>query len=539
MKINTWINERPYLVLPIALMVLIIPVILLEYQVSRHTGGAFMYPLDDTFIHLTMAKNLALNGTWGISPGEFQSASSSLLYTVLLAGLLKLFSVNASMPFFINGITGIILIIVILKRLQKENIRPFWQLLILLAIIFFTPLPVLIISGMEDTLQCLFSFLFIFHFSDWMEQADSEGGKRRLPFSLLLYGILSCSIRFEGLFLVAICCLLLLYKRKISQAFLLGIVCTLPTILFGLYSMGKGSYFLPNSVLLKSEQVPLSIAGIIHFLYNIVVEKLTRSTIGISMVTAQYLLIILPLSFLFFTGTIKKTTRYGYTLILLITCSFLQITLNSTGWFYRYEAYLILNSVVILSILLCTYREEMVFSFRRQPLAMGFILFILFLPMLVRSTAAFNNAPVACVNIYDQQYQMGKFLQTYYNNEVVAANDIGAVSYLKKEKILDLWGLANIKIARSKRNHYYSPAFLDSLCRSEKAGIAIVYDNWFSDSLLGRWDKVATWTIPHNFVCFNATVSFYAIEKGKVPDLKKNLQQYQPTLPPGVRVKFY
>jgi hypothetical protein len=540
MKIYTQINERPYLVFPIALTALIIPVILIEYQVTLHTGGAFIYPLDDTFIHLTIARNLAFHGTWGITGGEFQSASSSLLYTLLLAGLVKIFSVHTSIPFIINGITGIILIIVVLKRLQKENINPFGQLLILLAIIFFTPVPVLIISGMEDTLQCLFSFLFIFHFSDWMEQTDSESGKSRLPFSLLLYGILSFSTRYEGLFLFAISCLLLLYKRKISHAFLLGTICTLPIILFGMYSIGKGSYFLPNPVLLKSAGPPLSLGGILDFLNKNILQRLSLSIQdGISAVAAHSMLIILPLSFLFFTGPLKKRARYRYVLILLIACCFLQYTLNTTGWFYRYEAYLILNSVVILSILFYKYRDEIILYFRRHPLMTAFILFILFLPMLSRSAAAFLHAPKACLNIYDQEYQMAKFLQTYYNNEVVAANDIGAISYFKKEKNLDLSGLASIKVTRGRKNKYYSPAFLDSLCRSEKAGIAITYDNFFSDSLLVRWDKVATWTISGNVICEDSAVSFYAIEKSMVPGLKKNLQQYQLTLPSGVRVKYY
>ncbi len=539
MKIYTLFNERPRFVLPLALLALLIPVALIEYQVARHTGGAFMYPLDDTFIHLTVAKNLALNGTWGISGSEFQSASSSLLYTLLLAALIRIFSAHAWIPFIVNVISGIILITVIFKRLQKENIRPFGQLIILLAIIFLTPIPILVISGMEHTLQCLFSFLFITRLADWLEQSDNESGKNSLPLSLLLYGVLCSAIRYEGLFLIAIACLLLLYKRKIGTAFLLGFICVLPVVIFGLYSISKGSYFLPNSVLMKSEGARLSRGGIFHFVFDVILRKLTVTSVGISTIATQYLLIILPLSYLFFEDPLKKNARYRYALILLIFCTFLHISFASTGWFYRYEAYLIMNSVFILSVLLYKYGSGVLSGFRRQPLVTGFIMVILLLPAGFRSASAFMQSSRACVNIYNQQFQMAKFLKTYYDNQPVAANDIGAISYYKKERPLDLVGLASIKVVRSIKNHYFSPAFLDSLSKSEHVGIAVLYESWFSDSLLVRWDKVASWTIPDNVICGDSVVTFYALDKAKIPDLKKNLQEFQPVLPAGIRVKYF
>ncbi len=539
MKIYTLIDERPRFVLLFALLALLIPVALIEYQVTRYTGGALMYPLDDPFIHLTMAKNLALNGTWGITSGEFQSASSSLLYTIILAALIRIFTVHTWMPFVVNVISGIILVIIIYKRLQKENIRPFGQLIILLAVIFLTPIPILVISGMEHTLQCLFFFLFINRFASWLEQTGNETGKNSLPFSLLLYGVLCCTIRYEGLFLIAISCLLLLYKRKVGAATLLGFVCVFPVVVFGLYSISKGSYFLPNSLLLKSEGARLSIGGIFHFIFNDVIKKLTVTSVGISTIATKYLLIILPLSYLFFEEPLKKNARYSYVLIILIFCTFLQIIFASTGWFYRYEAYLVMSSLVILSVLLYKYGSGVLSGFKRQPRMTGFFMFVLLLPAVLRSSDAFLRSSRACVNIYDQQFQMAKFLKTYYDNQPVAANDIGAISYYKKERPVDLFGLANIEVVRSVKNHYFSADFLDSLSKSKHVVIAVVYESWFSDSLLTRWDKVASWTIPDNVVCGDSKVTFYALDKANIPDLKKNLQEYQPGLPAGILVKYF
>src|ERR1700748_216258 len=99
MRIKGLIDDQPWLVYPTAIIALILPIVLIELQVARASGGTFMYPLDDTFIHMTVAKTLALHGTWGIAPGEFESASSSVGYTLLLAGLFRVFSVHAYIPF--------------------------------------------------------------------------------------------------------------------------------------------------------------------------------------------------------------------------------------------------------------------------------------------------------------------------------------------------------------------------------------------------------------------------------------------------------
>ena len=47
--------------------------------------GHFVYPLDDTYIAMAMAKNFAAHAVWGVTPYEFTSAASTPLYVLLLA----------------------------------------------------------------------------------------------------------------------------------------------------------------------------------------------------------------------------------------------------------------------------------------------------------------------------------------------------------------------------------------------------------------------------------------------------------------------
>src|ERR1700736_3790681 len=50
--------------------------------------GRFAYLLDDAYIHLAMARDLVVHGTWGIAPGVYESASSSPLWTLALAAVM-------------------------------------------------------------------------------------------------------------------------------------------------------------------------------------------------------------------------------------------------------------------------------------------------------------------------------------------------------------------------------------------------------------------------------------------------------------------
>src|SRR6185312_17549873 len=94
-----------------AVVILLLSVFLIRNSALHHTNGIFTYPLDDTYIHMAVAKNLAFHNNWGINSHDFGSASSSILYTLLLALSFKIFSLHVAIPFIINLVAGIILLI--------------------------------------------------------------------------------------------------------------------------------------------------------------------------------------------------------------------------------------------------------------------------------------------------------------------------------------------------------------------------------------------------------------------------------------------
>jgi hypothetical protein len=57
-----------------ALSVLWVTIILLLIVSLRLNQGHFVYGLDDAYIHMSIAKNFALHGVWGVTPYAFSSS---------------------------------------------------------------------------------------------------------------------------------------------------------------------------------------------------------------------------------------------------------------------------------------------------------------------------------------------------------------------------------------------------------------------------------------------------------------------------------
>src|SRR6478735_4099968 len=78
----------------------------LNLHYSFHHFGELVYPLDDAYIHMAIAKNLQQHGVWGVTRYDFSSTSSSILYTLLLTFSFALFGIKAWLPLAINWIVA-------------------------------------------------------------------------------------------------------------------------------------------------------------------------------------------------------------------------------------------------------------------------------------------------------------------------------------------------------------------------------------------------------------------------------------------------
>jgi hypothetical protein len=159
-------------------------------------------------------------------------------------------------------------------------------------------------------------------------------------------------------------------------------------------------------------------------------------------------------------------------------------------------------------------------------------------PCLVRAGAALIYLPLASKNIYEQQYQMARFIERYYQDSTVALNDIGAVNFLADVHCLDLWGLGNYKVTELRLRHEYHTPDILRLSRNNGVKVAMVYDDWYAGEIGGlphEWVWVGRWTLLDNVVAGGDTVSIYAVDETETLPLMQKLREFSASLPKGVQ----
>lgn len=510
---------KKYTPLLAGLAFIAVTVAALEYLALKKTGGHFCYPLDDPFIHMALAKNIVLHGNWGINAQGWTSTSSSPLFTILLALLFKL-SINAYMPFLLSSLGTLLILLAMQKELARHtDLTTGNQALLAVVTLLVGTVPAMTLLGMEHTLQIAFVLLFVHSAATVL-----SGGTRRDLQLAALWAALMTFTRYETSFIVGGAFFLLATQRRFKEAFLIALAGALPILLFGLLSVGKGGYFIPNSVMIKGNQN-------MTYLLNgglTIVEK-TGAFAGLFVVALLLAWQKLQQG--------KKDRDFWILCLFLIGCCMHAATVT-LSWFYRYEAYLIVLGSFHVGKLLLYRLQQNGWSGIRRHLATTLVAILLLYNLPIRGLNALRNSVRAIYNVYGQQYQMGQFLKTYYYRQTVAANDIGAISWYADLNTVDLWGLGNNEVMKARMHHYWNNDFLQQLAQKTNTRIAIIYDSWFDKDLAKPWYKVAAWRAPYAYSVGDATVSFYAMSPAEAAGLTTKLKEFQPRLPADVTVEY-
>ena len=227
--------------LPFAVAVLGLLVPLVMLALARAPGWQISFPLDDAWIHLTFARNLARFGDWSYFPGDpVTSGSTSPLFTLLEAAAFR-FTANEFLIGIGLGLAAHALFLFALARWALRRLaHPGWAALVVALVAADGRFGLLAVSGMESSLFLVFLALA---FAAWAEDDALVAG---LALGLAMW------TRPEAVVLAGIFALDSLLGWRKPHRLLPGIAAFL-AIALGYLAFNRltGPAFLPNTMASK------------------------------------------------------------------------------------------------------------------------------------------------------------------------------------------------------------------------------------------------------------------------------------------------
>jgi hypothetical protein len=501
--------------------------------ITQDNHGQFVYPLDDTYIHMAMARHFAEDGVWGLTPYTFSSSTSSILWTFLLAVAYFVTGANELTPLVFSSIITLVwmgLSYVILKHYQRST----WQaILVGVLLIVFVPASLLFFLGMEHSLHALLSLAYVWLVALRLERNQPSRWEAVLAPLLVL-------TRYEALFLIAAACGLWLFRRQWRHSILVGFSAALPVILYGLISLANGWEFLPASILLRSGASVWLERGSTLFMSNL--SSVIRNT------PSRALLLPMLLCLIGYTLRYRQTNKFWDSLsvmcLIVVGVTLMHIMLARVGWFGRYEAYLFVCGLTAgAAALFSTFPRRLIIPLARVPVVVAVAMVVLFAIAPLTERAVRRAAehlrciPSASANIYDQQREMALFLSQNFQGETIAMNDIGAVNYFGDLHSVDIWGIGTVEVIRARLRGQFDMASFLSITTDAGVRFAVMNDHTFVAP--ESWIPVGTWELANNFISGGEIVSFYAMTDADATTLRTALETYSSQLPADVTQEGY
>jgi hypothetical protein len=506
----------------------------------RQNGGVFVYPLDDAYIHLTVARNLAFHGVWGITPHGFSGASSSPGWTLLLAIALRIFGVHLMIPLWMNIFFGVFLLVFAFKTFVRWTPDAGALLVFgfLMAIVLLTPLPGLTLIGMEGTLQAACAAALALFSAEVLTREDHPS---TVHIAWLLAAFAAAAVRYETVFFVLTFAGVALLRRRLGLAIQLGLATALPPALYALYAIRHGVYALPFSVIVKSHQSHA--AGP----FTVSPANLITSPIAPIFLIALITLVLRWRSH-------PSSGRTQTLLLLFLGTALLHILAGPTGWLMRYEAYLYALGTVSVGLALAenlahpvnlVANDQPAVQPARHYTPATIALLIALLPtfqdLFARMHHGFTLPVESAHDRYVEHLSPALFVQNFYKGGTVVANDIGFIGYYGDVVLLDPIGLGSIEPVRLiKSGKELTAATMQSWAASEDADLAILQTDYpnIHDIVPASWLLVETWCYPRNIVFRDHTISFFAPTPEKAQKLRTELNRFKPLSPLVTRTEY-
>ena len=492
-------------------------------------GGTFSYTLDDAYIHLALSEGIRA-GAYGINPGEYASPSSSILFPFLLA-------VGAATPLhhyvpLILNVAALAATIEILRRFvrrvgfERDRYAMRAGAILLAAFLLAFNLIGLTLTGMEHNIHVALTCAVVLGLIVFLEDG-------RLTWWFVVCLIAAPLVRYEGVPLSLVVTLVIAWRGRVKAALLIGAAIVASVGLFSWFLVSHGQGILPASVLVKSSLTGMGVdrglrAMLAPFKRNVHVNALTPP--GALLIAAG-----LTGSVLFVRG-VRRDPGGAAAIVAGVLAAFAwsHVLFGRFGWFARYEIYAMVGAALML-VYLARQRVRVALETRagtRRLTALGLAAMVLAGSSYIYATL---QAPIGSNNMFEQQYQMHRFLTEVYRKPA-AVNDLGWTSFRNEAYIFDLWGLGSEESRRTAMNDDLE--VMDRLVQQRGIALAIIYPDWFT-AMPDTWVPLAEMSITRARVSAGrATVRFYATRPDAAGRIRADLRTFAGTLPPRLRLDF-
>jgi hypothetical protein len=406
------------------------------------------FPLDDSWIHLTYARNLAFYGQWAFQLGHPSAGSTAPLWTFLLALGFWLHLAPFIWTFLLGGLT--LFCLSALAELTARKVMPVYKPLFPWFGVFFAlewHLLWAAMSGMETLLQALILFTVI--------SALLVESRRYLALGLLTG--LSIWVRPDGLTLIGPVLFTILFVEKtitdkgrsiVSYFIGLGSL-FLPYLLFNFRLSGTP---MPNTFYAKQmEYAAWQTQPLVDRLVVLLVQLLTGPSI-----------LLLPAVIGFVVLAIRRHAWPAIAGLLWCAGYLLMYILRLPA--YQHGRYLMPAMPVFFFFGLLGY-----FEFKRSSLfrryhwviktVWQFSLVILTLAFVVLGARSYGEDVGL---IQSEMVVTAKWVESNLPpSAIVAAHDIGALGYFDDHELIDLAGLVSPEVIPFMRDEPRLAKFLD------------------------------------------------------------------------------
>ena len=501
----------------VAAGVVLLASLLVSASLLAATHGAFVYTLDDAYIHLSLAEQV-LHGGYGVNPGEAASASSSLVFPYIDAALLGL-GLGGFAPLAVNA-AALAASVALLQGLARdggligEDDSALAGGLVVAFLALCLDLVGLMFSGMEHGLQVAATLAALLGV-----QRLARGGRVAWLAPVLVAAPL---IRPEGaaVLLAGALAIAIDGRPRLAAGVVAAGVGLAVAFLARLHALGLP--WAPSSVLVKAH----ALGG-----GPMLASTLTTQP-GVLLAAMATVPVLTELADRRVLAGGRKLEAGGRIALFASPILLAHLVLAPVGWLHRYEAYALalgLGSMVLL------YGGRLRGWMRGRgptaPAVAALLLALLFFPYLSTTLDVAENAR----SVELQQVQMRRFAVAL--DAPVAVNDVGQVSWRNPRFVLDLYGLAS-EPARLARLHARSVDWMDTLSRAHGVQVAMIYDSWFPKVPSG-WARLGELRLTAP-TAFEPTVSFYAVDADArlTLRLRRVLAGWAAGLPAGASFAF-